>query len=649
MAQRRLRMGMRAQLTLTVVLAALLSTAATLFIANNAIHAYALQQATTQARESMKIANLVQATSYGQYVSISSDGQMVLDSPKVGRDQGTSFTQANSYGKFSLNGDVLYVDEVQTDINGKLSPVRGAVSIYQCADKTGAPAPCTRIATTFRKPGTQSQSAPRDTGTMLCQTIINNLAVNDPSASHEWIGEDPGGVCGAGYFGDYQALDDPQGRFIGVIYVGEPLDTVTAFETNTALELLLLGVIVMAAGAVLALLFASAIVNALQRAARQVSGSSERIATIAAQQSGGAAQQVWAVNAVNKALQNFQEMARDIAGRTDQLALMGNQIISRRGEISPAQIDSILAFMTRSVRDISVASRQQAAQFERMSGAMQAVIEIAEQVAGNSQQSSESAERLQLVVRQLQQLVGVSPFTRRATTVSTMMDGGLNGMGGYGAGANGAGGADQRAMGPRGRSAQQLGLDGGAARQPVPVGVGGRALAQAPGYPSGYAQGYQPGYQQGYGMGNQSGYPAAPYGGSGYAGNGYGGNGIGGNGYGGNGYAGNGAGNGYGGAGSGWAGQRAPGTMPGAAPAGAPGAAAGGMSGGMRGGAPDWRMPPLPPMPGGADQADPGASGFGARAGNSMNGNGLANGDAWGTFDAGAAGNEPRRSWAGER
>ena len=38
--------------------------------------------------------------------------------------------------------------------------------------------------------------------------------------------------------------------------------------------------------------------------------------------------------------------------------------------------------MTRSVRDISVASRQQASQYERMTGAMQAVIEIAEQVAG---------------------------------------------------------------------------------------------------------------------------------------------------------------------------------------------------------------------------------------------------------------------------
>src|SRR5260370_38815684 len=51
-----------------------------------------------------------------------------------------------------------------------------------------------------------------------------------------------------------------------------------------------------------------------------------------------------------------------------------------------------------------------------MTGAMQAVIEIAEQVAGNSQQSTESSERLDLVVRQLQQLVGVRLTSRRDTT-----------------------------------------------------------------------------------------------------------------------------------------------------------------------------------------------------------------------------------------
>src|SRR5262249_10418556 len=192
-------------------------------------------------------------------------------------------------------------------------------------------------------------------------------------------------------------------------------DSITTLQTQTTVLLVIIGTIIMVGGVILALIFGNTIIGTLQRAARQVSGASERIGSIAAQQASGSAQQVWAINAINQALQNFSETARDISQRTDQLALMGNQVLQRREEISPTQIDSILAYITRSVRDISVSSRQQAAQYERMTGAMQAVIEIAEQVAGNSQQSTESAERLDLVVRQLQQLVGVRLRGRRMT------------------------------------------------------------------------------------------------------------------------------------------------------------------------------------------------------------------------------------------
>jgi len=423
MRPRRSRLGIRAQLTITVLLAAILTTLATLFISRNAIHNYALEQAQTQQQESMSIASLVLETAYGQNISISSDSssdnKMVLDSPKVGRDQGTTFNNQTDFGRYPLNDDTDYVDAVQQRIHG-------AVSVYQCADKSGNITGCHRIATTFVKPGAASNGiAQRDTGAQLCGQLVTNLGLDNPDqAQHVWVGATPDPSCGPSYYGAYRALFNPQGQWIGVLFVGVPLDTVTAFEDRTALELILLGVIILTAGVILALLFASTIVNTMQRAARQVNVVSDRIGGIAAQQAGGAAQQVWAVNAVNKALHNFQDMARGISERTEQLALMGNQVIQRRAEISPPQLDSILAYMTRSVRDISQASKQQAAQYERMSGAMQAVIEIAEQVAGNSQQSTESAERLQLVVRQLQQLVGAR--RERNVRPDEMMDGGAD-------------------------------------------------------------------------------------------------------------------------------------------------------------------------------------------------------------------------------
>jgi hypothetical protein len=54
-----------------------------------------------------------------------------------------------------------------------------------------------------------------------------------------------------------------------------------------------------------------------------------------------------------------------------------------------------------------------------MNGAMQAVMEVAQQVANDSQQTTEGAERLEQVVRQLQQLVGAGT-SKSAGTASKM-------------------------------------------------------------------------------------------------------------------------------------------------------------------------------------------------------------------------------------
>ena len=402
MGRSRLRLGMRAQLTLALLLGALLSTGATLFIANNAIQQYALQQTHTQEQENMKIALLVLQTQYGQNVSVSSQNQLVTDNPSIGKDfsnyAASSPNGTGAYGTYILNDRVEYVDQVQQLIGG-------FVSIYQCANATGLVGSCKRVSTTFQSSSTNSSGITnRQVGSLLESAPAQNMALNSTTPK-EWLG-----VVSYGnqqYYTDYFPLLNPQQQLIGVLAVGVPLDAVTAFQRSTAIQLLLLGLIIMIAGVIFALLFAATIITTLQNVARQVSSASERIGAIAAQQAGGSQQQVWAVNSINKALQNFAETTRDISHRTDQLAQMGNQVIQKRAEISPMQIDSILAYITRSVRDISAASRQEAQQYDRMTSAMQAVIEIAEQVATSSHQATDSAQRLDEVIDDLQQLVGV--------------------------------------------------------------------------------------------------------------------------------------------------------------------------------------------------------------------------------------------------
>src|SRR5579864_5990440 len=389
MGRRRLRLGIRAQLTLTLLLGALLSTGATLFIANNAIQQYALQQTHTQEQQDMKIALLVLQTQYGQYISISSDNQLVADSPTTGKDLSAYSAPSANFGRFALNNDQDYVDQVQQLLGG-------FVSVYQCANATGPTGKCTRISTTLKSSSTNSTGAQsRLVGSQLEQAPLQNMALSS-ATPQEWLGVVT--LTGKQYYTDYYPLLNPQSRLIGVLAVGVPLDTVTQFQRSTSIQLLLLGLIIMIAGVIFALLFGATIITTLQNVARQVISASERIGAIAAQQAGGSQQQVWAVNSIDKALQNFAETTRDISHRTDQLAQMGNQVIQKRAEISPMQIDSILAYITRSVRDISAASRQEAQQYDRMTSAMQAVIEIAEQVASSSHEATDSAQRLDVVI-----------------------------------------------------------------------------------------------------------------------------------------------------------------------------------------------------------------------------------------------------------
>ncbi|HLJ80799.1 MAG TPA: hypothetical protein VKT52_04885, partial [Ktedonobacterales bacterium] len=109
MFPRWLRLGIRPQLTVIVILAAVLSTSATLFIARSAIENYVLQQAQAQELDNMKIARLVLTNQYGANISIASDNTMVADTPGTGRD--LTLNQANNFGKYVLNGDTNFVDE----------------------------------------------------------------------------------------------------------------------------------------------------------------------------------------------------------------------------------------------------------------------------------------------------------------------------------------------------------------------------------------------------------------------------------------------------------------------------------------------------------------------------------------------------------
>ena len=394
MTQKRFRLGIRAQLTFIVLIAALLSTIATLYIANSAIQSYVIDQAKQREEHNLQVAWLVLHTEFGDNVSIDVKGQLVADSPLAGSGGGLTGAGINEFLPYPLDNDVDYVDEVH-------HLVGGVVAVYKCANAQGSLSAggCPRISTDILK--TVNGQNVRNLDDKLSDPV---LQYTEKHGADTLVQTDT--VSGVQYIAAYQAMLSPQGDFIGVLFVGEPLSGIQDLIFHTTIQLAIVGGLIMVIGSIFAILLAQAITGTLQSAARQVSAASTKFGSIAALQASGSAQQVWAINAISQALQNLSETATDVAKRSDQLAQMGIQVLQRRTEISPTQIDSIINYVTRSTHDISVQSRQQASTVDRMNGAMQAVMEVAQQVARDSQQTTEGAERLDQVLRQLQQLVG---------------------------------------------------------------------------------------------------------------------------------------------------------------------------------------------------------------------------------------------------
>jgi len=417
MISRWLRGGIRTQITVMVLIGAVLTTAVTLLIADASIQGYAIQQAQDQEARNMNVAILVLQRSYGKSISVDSKGNLVIDSP----NKDTTNSAASDFGRLALESNSSYVDQVRALLNDV------QVSVYQCSGATNQPELaqnkqlCPRISTTLvrhdnagnvtREVDATGSAVPLPT-TAVQQLALSPAGTGLQSGTNDKLIQET--LDGVQYLSAYHVFYDPNNHLVAVLSVSEPLTALNALINRTTIELIISGVIIMLGGIILALLVASTISGTLQRAATQLAGSSSQLAGIADAQSAGSRQQVWAINAINQALLNLQETSNDVSQRTDQLAQIGSQVAMRRAEIAPAQFESIMAYMTRSAGDISVASRHQTTTIERMSSAMEAVVEIADQVSSSSQQTTDSARRLDSVIGELEQLVTGKKNIRRA-------------------------------------------------------------------------------------------------------------------------------------------------------------------------------------------------------------------------------------------
>src|SRR5579875_837645 len=246
MISRWIRGGIRTQITVMVLIGAVLTTAVTLLIADASIQGYAIQQAQNQETRNMNVAILVLQRSYGQSISVAPDGSLVIDSPN--KDALNSVE--NDFGRQALK-DSAYVDQVR----GLLNDVQ--VSVYQCSNQANQPKLtqtnnllCPRISTTLLAHDTQ--------GDISREVDSPGNPIPLPAAAVQQLGLTPSStgqglqakandkliqetIDGVQYLSAYHIFYDPNNHLVAVLSVSEPLTALNALINRTTIELIISG------------------------------------------------------------------------------------------------------------------------------------------------------------------------------------------------------------------------------------------------------------------------------------------------------------------------------------------------------------------------------------------------------------------------
>ncbi len=399
------RFGIRTQIIFVVLLGAIITTAITLVIADTSIQSYGYSQFLNQESNNLKFVNLTLASRFGSSVSITSNDLLAFDDPAA-----NSYLN-QPYGILAANNNPDIVNYIHALLQDN------QITVYQCANQNAqlilvnGLLQCQVASTTFLSNG---QPVTADTPsilnlTVLPQNVIQQMAI--PINSANSFDTPPKTYYGSvtiqkiSYFAAYEPLIDPQHHLVGILSIAVPQTTVSTLINDVSLKLIISGAAILIAGVILAIWVATAVSNTLKGSSNQIIVSCDKISKNALQQTSGARQQVWAINAINQAIVDLQNFSNEVTGRTQYLANITGETYNRRSEMSHAQYEAVLAFMSNQSRSINSYAQQQNHTIDRMSKAMQAVIEIADQVVDSSQDTQNNADQLNEVVLRLNQLV----------------------------------------------------------------------------------------------------------------------------------------------------------------------------------------------------------------------------------------------------
>jgi hypothetical protein len=304
-----------------------------------------------------------------------------------------------------------------------------------------------------------------------------------------------------------------------------PLPTVTQVADDQVRTSLMAAAALAALAVLLGLLMGRRMATPVQRSVGELQGATEALNTLAAKQQNSAGEQLWVVDACKTGLESVRYLSDAMHQAARRIVEASNWFGQYWDRLTEEQAHRTAQHLLELAQYIEEAARRQRASSERLDKAITVTTQVSDQLANGASAAARSAEQLEMVVDQLQHVVGGNPRHGGLRTDETgqreepgdflpEQDQRMDAYEGQGGRAMMPGPASPRQLpagapavsGPMGRRGERPDVMPGA----WPNTPGGNA-----GYGAGYNQQGGAGYGGGYGQGSQGygqGYPqeAAP-------------------------------------------------------------------------------------------------------------------------------------------
>jgi hypothetical protein len=189
-------------------------------------------------------------------------------------------------------------------------------------------------------------------------------------------------------------------------YVLSPTSTVTAVVNNQLVSTSVIAALVLLLAAFVGLWIGQRITQPILRSVDNLRRSSEALQTLATKQQSSAGEQQWVIDSAQVGLQSVQYYtdASNVAAR--QLSEMASELLQRWPHLDAQTTQRVLREMATTARYIEQAIQYQETSNQKLATAIKVTTQVGEQLAAGATSATSAAEQLELVVRQLRQVVG---------------------------------------------------------------------------------------------------------------------------------------------------------------------------------------------------------------------------------------------------